>query len=113
MLKANLTEPGTITSSFPKFGKRTVNSWFSSIVLGLFVMTTFWFVPFKPSGFLNRRYGFCLYPNVSLIFNIYFDFIKLNQKKNIYIYMVSIAMMIGGAVVNALAFTGSIFYFLV
>ena len=35
MLKDNLAEPGTITSSVPKFGKRTVNSWFSSIVLGL------------------------------------------------------------------------------
>ena len=36
----------------------------------------------------------------------YFDFIKL-KCKNVFIKIVSIAMMIGGAVVNALAFTGS------
>ena len=109
MLKANLAELGTITSSFPKFGKRTVNSWFSSIVLGLFVMTTFWRIPFTRFEFLNRLYGFSLCPNDSLIF-IYLGLLKLNNKY-VFIKMVSIAMMIGGAVVNALAFTGSIFLF--
>ena len=80
MIKDNLAEPGTITSSFTKFGKRTVNSWFSSIVLGLFVMTTFCFIPFTHFEFLNRLYGFSLCSNVSLLFNI--TLILLNYKNN-------------------------------
>ena len=83
---------------FPQIGKRTVNSWFSSMTLGLFVMTTF--LAYSLLHLLNFSIA-CIDLVCVQMSLLLFYLIKITS----FIKMVSIAMMIGGAVVNALAFT--------
>ena len=68
----------------------------------------YWLIPFTPFEFLNRLYGFSLCPNDLLIFIGLHLFYSIKKNKHV---SLNNGMMIGGAVVNALAFTGSIFIF--